>query len=145
MPAQYQEPYSGISGPPPGVTGTPPWNNGPPPWVTATVTSSSPASLVSQKASHLQAAVAHSASSPQSVNIPGLPKAIMLHSTSSSSDWGPIIIGISCMLLVICSAAVAGRLTARRMAKVALKADDFVALLALVCRLFSEEDFTDVT
>lgn len=145
MPAQYQGPPSGISRPPPGVTGTPPWGDGPPPWVTATATSSSVASLVSLPSSHSQAPVAYQTSSSESVVIPGLPNASLLHSTNSSPDWGPIIIGISCMLLVICSAAVAGRLAARRMAKVALEADDFVALLALVCRPLGAEDFTNMS
>lgn len=46
---------------------------------------------------------------------------------------GEVLIGTTCMLLVLCTAAVVGRLFARRMAKVALEANDYFALVALVC------------
>ena len=42
------------------------------------------------------------------------------------------LIGVSSMLLCLCTVAVAGRLVVRRIAKLALEADDFAAILALV-------------
>ena len=45
---------------------------------------------------------------------------------------GNTLIGVSSMLLCLCTVAVAGRLTVRRIAKVALEADDFAAILAWV-------------
>ena len=56
----------------------------------------------------------------------------MGHSKEYFHNLGGIIIGVPCILLVLCTAAVAGRLTARRMSKVALEADDFMAIIALV-------------
>lgn len=43
-----------------------------------------------------------------------------------------ILIGISAMFFVLCTLAVIGRLLARKMVKVALEADDFVAILSWV-------------
>ena len=45
---------------------------------------------------------------------------------------GPLVIGITCMLLTLCLAAVGGRLVARRMEKVRLEADDYLAIVSLV-------------
>ncbi|KAL8847521.1 MAG: hypothetical protein Q9221_007449 [Calogaya cf. arnoldii] len=45
---------------------------------------------------------------------------------------GETFIGITCMLLVLCTAAVVGRLYARRMTKARLEADDYTSLLALL-------------
>lgn len=42
------------------------------------------------------------------------------------------IIGITCMLLVLCIAAVVGRILARRNLKLRIEADDYLALVALV-------------
>lgn len=43
-----------------------------------------------------------------------------------------ILIGITSMLLVLCTMAVGGRLLARRMSKVHLEADDYLVVIALV-------------
>ena len=44
-----------------------------------------------------------------------------------------LIIGVTCFFLVLCIGAVIGRLCARRMARVKLEADDWMAIFALVC------------
>ena len=63
---------------------------------------------------------------------PGPPSALFGQSTAYFQQLRAMLIGVPCALLVLCTAAVAGRLTARRIAKVGLEADDFVAILALV-------------
>ena len=45
---------------------------------------------------------------------------------------GDVLIGVMCMLLTLCLAAVGGRLLARRMVKASLEADDYLAVGALV-------------
>ncbi|KAL8949500.1 MAG: hypothetical protein Q9222_004398 [Ikaeria aurantiellina] len=45
---------------------------------------------------------------------------------------GGIFIGVTCMFLLLCTAAVIGRFIARRWAKVPLQADDYASLLALI-------------
>ena len=47
-------------------------------------------------------------------------------------EQGRIVIGFSCMFLVLCLACVVGRLLARHKARVSLEADDYLALVALV-------------
>jgi hypothetical protein len=49
-----------------------------------------------------------------------------------NDDAANVLIGVTCMLLVLCIAAVGGRILARRMSKVRLGADDYLALVALV-------------
>lgn len=49
-----------------------------------------------------------------------------------NDDAANTLIGITCMLLVLCTAAVVGRILARRSLKLRLEADDYLALLALV-------------
>ena len=83
---------------------------GPPPWVTAA-----------------------SSSHPQASSTQGLPSPFGGHNQPESVQSGEVLIGIVCMLLALCTAAVVGRLFARRRAKVALGADDYFALVALVC------------
>lgn len=61
---------------------------------------------------------------------PGIPS--RAHGPPMNSDDGDILIGIACMLLVLCMAAVGGRLLARRISKLRLEADDYLALVALV-------------
>ncbi|KAL8933957.1 MAG: hypothetical protein Q9216_006136 [Gyalolechia sp. 2 TL-2023] len=55
---------------------------------------------------------------------------LSFQSTQDFDRLGNILIGVSAMLFILCTLAVAGRLIARRFAKVSLEADDFVALLA---------------
>lgn len=62
--------------------------------------------------------------------VPGVPS--RAHGSAINSDGANIMIGIACMLLVLCMAAVGGRLLARRRAKLRLEADDYLALVALV-------------
>lgn len=57
---------------------------------------------------------------------------LSFQSTQDFDRLSDILIGVSAMLLVLCTLAVAGRLIARRFVKVALEADDFVAILAWV-------------
>ena len=45
---------------------------------------------------------------------------------------GPLVIGTTCLLLTLCLGAVGGRLAARRMQKVRLGDDDYLAILSLV-------------
>lgn len=113
-------------GPPPGVTGTPPWGNGPPPWAAAT------ASLVSQSSRVSQSNALHPTSPPQGPPSSGQTQAKSAQSPGHFHDMAKVAIGVSCLLLVLCTAAVTGRLLARRMAKVSLEADDLVAIVALV-------------
>ena len=49
-----------------------------------------------------------------------------------NNEQGRIVIGFSCMFLVLCLACVVGRLLARHKARVSLEADDYLALVALV-------------
>lgn len=49
-----------------------------------------------------------------------------------NDDAGDTIIGITCMLLVLCIAAVVARILARRISKLRLEADDYLALIGLV-------------
>lgn len=51
---------------------------------------------------------------------------------SVNDDAGDTIIGITCMLLVLCIAAVVGRVLARRISKLRLETDDYLALVGLV-------------
>lgn len=52
--------------------------------------------------------------------------------TQLDNNAADIMVGVTCMLLVLCIAAVLGRLLARRMAKLQLEADDYFAVGALV-------------
>ena len=45
---------------------------------------------------------------------------------------GRVLIGITCMFLTLCTAAVIGRVVARRMVKARLMVDDYLAFAALV-------------
>ena len=48
---------------------------------------------------------------------------------------GPRTIGVVCMFIVLCSAALAGRFYARRIRKASIEADDYLAVAATVrCR-----------
>lgn len=54
------------------------------------------------------------------------------HEPLVNDDAGDTIIGITCMLLVLCTAAVLTRTLARRINKLRLEADDYLALIGLV-------------
>ena len=54
------------------------------------------------------------------------------HEPLVNDDAGDTIIGIACMLLVLCTAAVVTRILARRFMKLRLEADDYLALIGLV-------------
>ncbi|KAL8933731.1 MAG: hypothetical protein Q9211_005624 [Gyalolechia sp. 1 TL-2023] len=71
----------------------------------------------------------------------GPPPGLSIPSTQNFDRLGDILIGVSVLVLVLCTVAVAGRLVARRFVKVALEADDFVALLAwfLLAALTAEQ------
>lgn len=62
----------------------------------------------------------------------GAPPVSAKDATVDFHQIGSTVIGVSSMLLCLCVVAVAGRLTVRRISKVALEADDFAAILALV-------------
>ncbi|KAL8676911.1 MAG: hypothetical protein Q9186_006608 [Xanthomendoza sp. 1 TL-2023] len=62
----------------------------------------------------------------------GPPKALIGHPAAYYHELGGIIIGVPCMLLVLCISSVVGRMMARRMTKVPLGADDFTAIFALM-------------
>lgn len=47
-------------------------------------------------------------------------------------DRGPMLIGVTSMLLVLCFAATGARFLARRVTRTALAADDYVIIVALV-------------
>ena len=72
------------------------------------------------------------AGSPASANSEALSKP---HGPLINDDAAITVIGITCMLLVLCTAAVAGRLLARRILKLRIEADDYLALVALVSSL----------
>ena len=57
---------------------------------------------------------------------------IAVRQSSSSNNNDQVVIGNACMVLVLCSAAVAGRFTSRWMAKLRIEADDYLTLVALV-------------
>lgn len=54
-----------------------------------------------------------------------------------NDDAANTMIGFTCMLLVLCTATVVGRLLARRNLKLRLEADDYLALVALVSSISS--------
>ncbi|KAL8835785.1 MAG: hypothetical protein Q9170_003179 [Blastenia crenularia] len=60
-----------------------------------------------------------------------LPPELTGHESQYFVSTGRTLIGITCMLLVLCTAGVIGRLVARRWAKATLQADDYASLLAL--------------
>ena len=45
-----------------------------------------------------------------------------------------ILLGVTCMFFILCSASVGGRFLARRMVKLSLGADDYLAVAAMVRR-----------
>lgn len=78
-------------------------------------------------------------SPPQSSMSPPAGLALSGHGAHYFIEAGEALIGVTCMLLVLCMAAVAGRLAARRMTRAALQADDYISLLALVSRTFRQK------
>ncbi|KAL2053800.1 hypothetical protein ABVK25_005729 [Lepraria finkii] len=56
----------------------------------------------------------------------------LLPDNAITKEQGDVLIGVTCMLLTLCLAAVGGRLLARRMVKASLEADDYLAVGALV-------------
>ena len=58
----------------------------------------------------------------------------LLPEDAVTKEQGDVLIGVTCMLLTLCLAAVGGRLLARRMVKASLEADDYLAVGALVGR-----------
>lgn len=54
------------------------------------------------------------------------------HTSDYYHRRGGALVGVSCMLFVLCTAAVTGRFAARRLAKTILQVDDFIALSALI-------------
>ena len=73
----------------------------------------------------------------------GAPPVPPVHSEDGLRRQGAILIGVSSMLLFLCTLAVAGRLTVRRMIKATLEADDFVAIWALVSTFVVIDDEID--
>lgn len=53
-------------------------------------------------------------------------------SNSPNDDQTSTIIGIACMVVVLCSAAVGGRFLARWMLRARIEVDDYATLVALV-------------
>ena len=85
-------------------------------------------SVISQASSVAGSSANIAASSAGAV--PGVPS--RAHVPAINGDAADLMIGIACMLLVLCMAAVGGRLLARRISKLPLEADDYLALVALV-------------
>lgn len=54
-----------------------------------------------------------------------------------NKEEGRILIGFTCMFLVLCVACVVGRLLARHKVRVSLEADDHLAIVALVSNIVS--------
>ena len=54
-----------------------------------------------------------------------------------NNEQGRILIGFTCMFLVLCVACVVGRLLARHKVRVSLEADDYLAIVALVSNIVS--------
>ena len=54
-----------------------------------------------------------------------------------SKEQGRIVIGFTCMFLVLCLACVIGRLLARHKVRVSLEADDYLAVVSLVSNFVS--------
>ena len=52
-------------------------------------------------------------------------------------EQGRILIGFTCMFLVLCLACVVGRLLARHKVRLSLEADDYLAVVALVSNYVS--------
>ncbi|KAL8879759.1 MAG: hypothetical protein Q9198_002695 [Flavoplaca austrocitrina] len=72
------------------------------------------------------------ASPSQALGTSQLPSPLAGHKPQYFITTGEAFIGITCMLLVLCTAAVVGRLVARRMTKAMFEADDYASLLALL-------------
>ena len=56
---------------------------------------------------------------------------------ATNREQGRILIGFTCMFLVLCVICVAGRLLARHKVRVGLEADDHLAIIALVSNIVS--------
>ena len=54
-----------------------------------------------------------------------------------NKEQGRILIGLTCMFLVLCLACVVGRLLARHKVRLSLEADDYLAVVALVSNYVS--------
>lgn len=72
--------------------------------------------------------------------MPGAPP--RAHGPRMDDDAANVLIGVTCMLLVLCIAVVGGRLLGRRMSKVRLGADDYLALVALVSDILVRQGST---
>lgn len=81
--------------------------------------------------------------SPRTTDAPG-----SLNGTQKGSEYelplaeinreqGRILIGFTCMFLVLCVACVVGRLLARHKVRVSLEVDDHLAVVALVSNIVS--------
>jgi hypothetical protein len=97
---------------------------------------SSPTAITPQRPSSRITSVLSDASSIRSplADATGFPTSAVsgAHRTQLDENAASIMVGVTCMLLVLCIAAVLGRLLARRMSKLQLEADDYLALVALV-------------
>lgn len=133
------------NGEPPWGSGLPPWGSGRPPWVTAMATATLTPSLPTSSPSSVSsvvclllttAASATSGDHPTSVSehgegshISSFPGALIQGPSSNDIN---LLIGVPCLFLAVCTAAVIGRFCARHMARLRLEADDWMALVALV-------------
>lgn len=91
-----------------------------------------------------------SASAPGAVEVAGPPTQGL---TSSSPNYEGSrledhqaynIIGVTCMLLVLCLLAAGGRLKARRMTRASMGVDDYFAITALVGRSVCRDPYIAV-
>ena len=57
--------------------------------------------------------------------------------STQNKEQGRILIGFTCMFLVLCVTCVVGRLLARHKVRVGLEADDHLAIVALVSNIVS--------
>ncbi|KAL8952392.1 MAG: hypothetical protein Q9222_001701 [Ikaeria aurantiellina] len=109
------------------TTGTPPSGSTIPQWAKFGGSPTTFALAVSQTAG---LSSPHPTSASQGSGPPQ--SALTGHSKGYYHQLGGTLIGVPVMLLVLCIVAVAGRLVARRMAKLALLVDDYIAITALL-------------
>ncbi|KAG6986471.1 hypothetical protein G7Y79_00082g100870 [Physcia stellaris] len=133
------------TGTPPWGSGEPPWGSGRPPWVTAMATTTLARSLPTSSPSSVSSAVDLLVTTAASATSGSPPTTVMGHEGASHISSFPgaliqgpsskdinLLIGVPCLFLALCNAAVIGRFCARHMARLRLEADDWMALVALV-------------
>ncbi len=130
LPAGFSIP-SGVTGPPPGlvlpsgVTGPPPGFTPPPGFSGPPAGFSIPAGVTG-----FPAGITGLPSGFPGADSGAIPLQVQRHAMTRQQSQ--TLIGVTCMLLVLCLAAVGARLMARRVARVRLESDDWSSVVALV-------------